>query len=728
MGEIVIKNIAPGFFWVEIEKVGLKLLCGCPPDSVKLLKQAGILSYDRNTSQGPNAILLSDQTFNESGFANLSEFPVMHMLYVQGMLFNDSNRLIAKPKLIGTPEMVNSQIDYLSRGNYGLLNEHEMQLIGLDENTIRKFMAIKMYFAKGKIYSHSEMFDPVFILNEAVEIWKDVFLQRVSFNQFKLKHDGDEVLININFDKKSVRRNSIHFEFNKSTALKLSAFSVVHLGEGNGWYPNNPCMSSLIFNEGLLFVVDPGPGFGGLLSTVGLTVNDLEGAFVTHTHDDHCAGLHELFLSSKKIGLYTSKAIRVSLEKKFSSLAQEKEDVKFLSSLMDIHDLELDEWNNVAGMDVKPFISPHPVETNAFHFRKSHRGKEYHYSHLADTSSFEELDRLTTSQEGNYFLSKEEVQDIKDQYSFSANVKKVDVGGGFIHGEMNDYTQDKSNKIIFSHTEYPSRKIKGEWYKQPSFGMQDFIIDPDNDEHQKHGEMLVRNVLAGNRELFSDDSLKGILSNIRFERITQEHSLVLSQEEMLIPVLGAVKTKDQNDIIFRRGSIINYAAKNKESLIIKSITSMALVALVSGRYEAKITQPTSLPTDKYMSLILHSGIMSGINDLSILNQITKNSEVHELPTGSNIELNEGGDVYLILSGTVSVIHDHDSVLALSGGEFLGGIIDHGGSGYPISYAVKESSRVLIISGSAIKHIPLVKFKAYENYAHHRDQSLTRKAI
>ena len=35
---------------------------------------------------GPNAILLSDTTIQKGGFSNLAEFPVLQMLYLQGMI------------------------------------------------------------------------------------------------------------------------------------------------------------------------------------------------------------------------------------------------------------------------------------------------------------------------------------------------------------------------------------------------------------------------------------------------------------------------------------------------------------------------------------------------------------------------------------------------------------------------------------------------------------------
>jgi len=44
----------------------------------------------------------------------------------------------------------------------------------------------------------------------------------------------------------------------------------------------------------------------------------------------------------------------------------------------DIHDLVLDDWNSIDGLEVKPMLSPHPVETttvpDSFHNTNSING------------------------------------------------------------------------------------------------------------------------------------------------------------------------------------------------------------------------------------------------------------------------------------------------------------------------------------------------------------------
>ena len=82
--------VTKGVYWVAIPEADLSILCGCPADSVKLLMKNGLIVAPQKGGvafeTGPNAILLSDCPIQNESFANLSEFPVLQMLYRQGMI------------------------------------------------------------------------------------------------------------------------------------------------------------------------------------------------------------------------------------------------------------------------------------------------------------------------------------------------------------------------------------------------------------------------------------------------------------------------------------------------------------------------------------------------------------------------------------------------------------------------------------------------------------------
>nr|HPI75697.1 cyclic nucleotide-binding protein [bacterium] len=83
-------KVATGIYWIEIPEVDMRILCGCPADSVKHMMKRGLISSREKNGvwyeTGPNAILLSDVSAQNGSFANLAEFPVLQMFYRQGML------------------------------------------------------------------------------------------------------------------------------------------------------------------------------------------------------------------------------------------------------------------------------------------------------------------------------------------------------------------------------------------------------------------------------------------------------------------------------------------------------------------------------------------------------------------------------------------------------------------------------------------------------------------
>ena len=72
-------EVATGIHWVEIPEADLRILCGCPADSVKhLMKKGLIVSEDLGGVQaetGPNAILLSDSLIQGGAFSQPGGIP-----------------------------------------------------------------------------------------------------------------------------------------------------------------------------------------------------------------------------------------------------------------------------------------------------------------------------------------------------------------------------------------------------------------------------------------------------------------------------------------------------------------------------------------------------------------------------------------------------------------------------------------------------------------------------
>ena len=154
--KIKFAKITTGVYWVEIQELDIRILCGTPADSVKHMIKKGFIyptSLDGvSYESGPNVILLSDIQLQNGQFSNLAEFPVLQMLYKQGLIIpNHPNNSGQKPILMGDKEQIDIQMNYIYRGNYGLDSIEELLEAGATQELATTIMNMKLKFAFGKL-------------------------------------------------------------------------------------------------------------------------------------------------------------------------------------------------------------------------------------------------------------------------------------------------------------------------------------------------------------------------------------------------------------------------------------------------------------------------------------------------------------------------------------------------------------------------------------------------
>ncbi len=474
-------QVAEGLYLVEIPEANIYIQCGCPADSVKhLMKRGLIVTKEKDGIQyetGPNAVLLSDVLLQSGSFANLAEFPVLQMLYRQGMIIpNHPNNTGIKPMLIGLPEQVNAQIQYIYRGNYGLVSEDEMIKAGVSHEKAREIIRLKLKFAFGKISPAEELLETRKLELEPVEIRNGVMIRRLKLNVFEISYKGESVTVDLNLKRDQSYSSPYPLGFHH---IKREYFAVIHSGEGDGWNVNRPCMSSILMFQGKIYLIDAGPNVLYSLTALGIGVNEIEGIFHTHAHDDHFAGFTMLMRSDHKIKYYSTPLVRASVARKLSALMSISE--KSLFDYFEICDLEFDKWNDINGLEVKPVFSPHPVETSIFMFRTLWEDGYRSYAHFADIVSLDVLKSFISDDSAVSGISKEFFERTKKTYLTKFDIKKLDVGGGMIHGDARDFRDDPSEKLILSHTSSRLTNEQKEIGSGAPFGMADVLIPTTHD-------------------------------------------------------------------------------------------------------------------------------------------------------------------------------------------------------------------------------------------------------
>lgn len=469
-------KVTTGVYWVEVPDADLRLLCGAPADVVKHLIRGGFISTTEKNGvpceTGPNAILLSDVNIQNGEFSNLTEFPVLQMLYRQGFIIpGHPNNTGKKPLIIGTKDQVLAQREYIYRGNYGLVNKEEIMATGVAEERAEELMRIKRAFAFGIIKPPEELIDFHIIGDEPIEVVPSVYVERVAVNTYRISHGGDYVEVGLNLERHESYEPPYFLGQQK---IKRDYFSVVHTGEGDGWDIHRPCMASILVFQGRVYLIDAGPNVMHTLTSLGISVNEIEGIFHTHAHDDHFSGLTSLVLADHKLTHYATPLVRASIAKKLSALMSFPEEQ--FTEYFQIFDLVEGEWNMIDGLEVRPVFSPHPVETTIMFFRALWDNDYKTYAHFADISSFEVLKRIM---ENDSEYTRNLHREVEKNYLTRVDVKKLDIGGGMIHGVAQDFRNDLSGRIVMSHKATDLTIEEKEIGSNTSFGMRDILIRTD---------------------------------------------------------------------------------------------------------------------------------------------------------------------------------------------------------------------------------------------------------
>lgn len=483
-------QVIDGVVWVSVPEAKLEILCGCPADVVKHLLKRGLITRIEQDGvvfeTGPNAILLSDLAIQNGELANMGEFPVLQMLYKQGMLIpGHPGNTGQKGLIIGSKDQVNAQMQYIFRGNYGLITKEEIMQNGIEEPMAKEMMNIKLKFAFGKIRSSDELLDTCIVESDEAEIRNGLFIRRVDVNRFVFRYKEEKAEVNLSLPPNTRYETPYPLGFHN---LKREYFAIIQSGQGDGWDPNRPSMCSVVMFQGRIYLIDAGPNLYYVLMTLGIGLNEVEGIFHTHSHDDHFAGLVTLIQMDRKIKYYSTAIVRDSVTKKLSALLNMHED--HFQEYFDVCDLELDAWNDIGGLEVKPVYGPHPVENNLFYFRAAWEEGYKTYAHLSDLTSFRVLDGFVGEKEQD--LDKERAEFFKNVYLEPVDLKKIDIGGGLIHGEAVDYKNDKSEKIVLAHKAEKLTVEEKQIGSTPPFGIVDQLIPAFQDYTMRSAHDYIR--------------------------------------------------------------------------------------------------------------------------------------------------------------------------------------------------------------------------------------------
>lgn len=716
-------DVAQGVYWIEIPEADLRILCGCPADSVKhLIKRGLILRQEIRgvyCETGPNAILLSDRTLQNGEFANLSEFPVLQMLYKQGLLIpGHPNNRGQKPILIGAAEQLSSQMQYIYRGNYGLISREEIMQTGIGATEAEAMMRLKLRFAFGRIQPSREFLDARVVADAPVEITNGVMVKRIRSNVFEFSYREEQVIVDLNLPAGTRYESAYPLGFRK---LEREFFSVIHSGEGDGWDANRPSMSSIVSFQGKIYLIDAGPNLSYILTALGIGVNEIDGIFQTHAHDDHLAGITCLMKVGHRIKLFSTPLVRATMMKKLAALLAVEEDR--CPNFFEFHDLRFDIWNDIEGLEVMPIYSPHPVETNVFIFRTLWGEGYRSYAHFADIVSLKVLEGMVADVPGADGISRQDFERVKAAYLTHADIKKIDIGGGMIHGEAEDFRSDTSGKILLAHRASDPTPEEKEIGSSSAFGTLDALISGQSDSLRHKAFGYIQNH-------FQETPVHLIRTLLNHPIVTiNPGQIILKQGEapmhVFVIVSGEVEkisTRDSFMMTLSAGHLIGNPARLDEGVtrytyraasfvqaLKISATLFETIMLGHGHFE------NAQLTEEIRSFLESTRLFGEGISASVLFTIIGKIKSLTLAPGEALTRRDLDAFNIIISGKVERRLGDEVAETLHAGNYFGEEWAVLKIPSLFHFRVVEETRIYQLSGDVIANIPAVRWKLYECY-------------
>ncbi|MBC7951590.1 MAG: bacteriohemerythrin [Rhodospirillaceae bacterium] len=713
-------EVTTGVWWVEIPAADVRILCGCPADAVKHLMKRGLIAPTEvgglAFETGPNVILLSDVMVQNGTFANLGEFPVLQMFYRQGMIIpGHPGNTGVKPLIIGSPEQVRAQLQYIHRGNYGLISEDELLDAGATPEQAAERMRLKLKFAFGRICHPTEIINTLAVEGEQVDIRDGVSVRRLRLNLFEFRYGDEIVTVDLNLPPFETYECPYPLGFYN---MPREYFAVVHSGEGDGWDINRPAMGTVLMFQGKVYLIDAGPNILYTLDALGIGVNEIEGIFHTHSHDDHFAGLTTLIRADHRIKYYATPLVRASVARKMAALLSIEPSA--FADYFECHDMVEDAWNDIEGLEVKPLFSPHPVETTTFLFRALWDGGFRTYAHMADICRLEVLKTFINEDETQPGITPALYQRVVQDYATPVDVKKVDVGGGMIHGDAYDFRDDTSGKVILAHTSLRHTIAQKAIGSTASFGTTDVLIPSNHDFIWRSAYELLLGYFPG----IPHHQVRVLLNN---PVATFNPGTILVKERQPAGSIFLLLSGSVEAIHMNGGgrSVLSAGAMIGE-------LSALFGSPVSETYRAiGFVQALEIPCSLYGEFVRRNNLSAEITRIfenrdflqrtwlfgevvstRTLNRIAKEMTLQRFEVGETIDIGPEA-VALIIRGTVARILGEHIVEMLGAGEFFGEELAIFWT--PSMFRLKpvEPTDVFLIPAGMLAGIPSVRWKLFE---------------
>lgn len=474
-------------------------------------------------------------------------------------------------------------------------------------------------------------------------------------------------------------------------------------------------MASVIHCNNRIYLIDAGPNILNNLSFLGIGLSEIDGIFLSHIHDDHFAGITELLNVERKLNFYATKVIRMTAEKKLKALMNSDQDL--LQMAFNCQDLVFTKWTTINGLEVMPVYSPHTVETSTFNFRYSDQGEYKSYTHLSDTISLREFKRII--EKSPEIFTDKDFKYVQSSYLSKVNLKKIDVGGGLIHGNIVDYEDDKSDLIVLAHTSKKLQTKKANFINV-DFGETHILIDDHDNSFLKN---KTKTYLKHYFNMLGDDEI-GELASGKI-KVFEPGEIILSKDNttsMCLIISGIVKYSNANGVLqsLDAGNFLGYSKRYFREALPKSYISWSYVYCMEYEesYFNRFVLRNKLIDDIQFRISMIRSLRNSIiiNDIlsnSIVNWISKHADIVSAPAYAFDEDQLNNNLFIILQGSVTIVFEHGEKAVIGQNEHFGGLELMYDYRKKQQFLIGESLEAISISVDILQNIPKFLWRLLE---------------
>jgi CRP-like cAMP-binding protein len=413
---LTVDELMIGCFLVQIEDE--TIIFGSPPEIIKVLMNRG--------KPMPTTVVLPANFFWLEEVQAELEFPLYHFLFFRGGFFQGE-----KLKVIGTAD----QIDRIRQ----LLR---LTLLGPDESLMRKWhipnreiaqqFAITNHFAlkrqDGSIAEVDDLVEFIYFKDGKTEL-KGLHIEVKGKNYFSVAYRGENQVIDLNYYER--QKPPMKIQADASFQLKRPAFGLLALSHcTSGFDPIGFTTGLVLFVNSMPLLIDGPSWTKEHLRAFGLSISEIKGSILSHTHGDHSSVI-DTIMSGHKVILITIKEVYHSFVLKLSLLIGWPENK--IKKMIHCIEVSLNKPYYWFGAIFNFFRSVHTIATIGFEV--TYNGKKIIYS--GDTVWGGPLQNLFA----NGIVGQATYDPLANIFTAKADLVIMDGGGGLIHPDPMEIDQ-----------------------------------------------------------------------------------------------------------------------------------------------------------------------------------------------------------------------------------------------------------------------------------------------